>query len=98
MTMLTSMLFVPGGDEAKLAKLDTLDAPALIVDLEDAVADSRKAAARGMVADAIAASTTEHPVWVRVNTDRPSATVADLAAVVHARLAGVVLPKVESAG
>lgn len=98
MTMLTSMLFVPGGDEAKLAKLDALDAPALIVDLEDAVADSRKTAARGMVADAIARSTTENPVWVRVNTDRPSATVSDLATVVQARLAGVVLPKVESAG
>ncbi|MFB2600257.1 CoA ester lyase [Herbiconiux sp. P17] len=98
MTLLTSMLFVPGGDEGKLAKLDALDAPALIVDLEDAVADSRKAAARGMVAEAVAASTTAHPLWVRVNTDRPAATVADLTAVVGARLSGVVLPKVESAG
>jgi citrate lyase beta subunit len=97
MNMLTSMLFVPGGDEAKLAKLDSLHAGALIVDLEDAVADSRKAAARGMVADAIAGSATERPLWVRVNTDRPSATVSDLAAVVHDRLVGVVLPKVESA-
>jgi citrate lyase beta subunit len=95
--ILTSMLFVPGGDERKLAKLDTLRAPALILDLEDAVAESRKPAARRMVAAALAEATTRVPLWVRVNPSGPEATVADLDAVVGPRLAGVVLPKVESA-
>jgi citrate lyase subunit beta/citryl-CoA lyase len=96
-TMYTSMLFVPGGDEGKLAKVDSLSAPGLILDLEDAVADSRKAEARRMVGAAIAESTTEIPLWVRVNPENEAATVADLDAVVHQRLQGIVLPKVESA-
>ncbi len=94
--LLTSMLFVPGGDEGKLAKVDALRAPALILDLEDAVAESRKADARRMVAAAIAAATTTVPLWVRVNPGDAAATVADLEAVVQPGLAGIVLPKVES--
>lgn len=96
--MLTSMLFVPGGDQRKLAKLDSLRAPALIIDLEDAVAVSRKPVARVMVAEALATATTAAPLWVRVNPGEPDATVADLDAVVGQKLAGIVLPKVESAG
>jgi citrate lyase subunit beta/citryl-CoA lyase len=96
-TMFTSMLFVPGGDEGKLAKVDSLSAPGLILDLEDAVADSRKAEARRMVGAAIASSTTSIPLWVRVNPENEAATVADLDAVVGPRLQGIVLPKAESA-
>jgi citrate lyase subunit beta / citryl-CoA lyase len=43
---LTSMLFVPGGDERKVAKIPELLASALILDLEDAVAASVKDEAR----------------------------------------------------
>lgn len=96
-TLFTSMLFVPGGDEGKLAKVDSLSAPGLILDLEDAVADSRKAEARKMVGAAIATSTTDIPLWVRVNPGNEAATVADLDAVVGPRLQGIVLPKAESA-
>lgn len=96
-TLFTSMLFVPGGDEGKLAKVDSLSAPGLILDLEDAVADSRKAEARRMVGAAITTSSTNIPLWVRVNPENEAATVADLDAVVGPRLQGIVLPKAESA-
>ncbi|MGN6242149.1 MAG: HpcH/HpaI aldolase/citrate lyase family protein [Motilibacteraceae bacterium] len=92
---LTSMLFVPGGDERKLAKVPDLRAPALILDLEDAVAVSRKPAARVLVAEQLR-TTIATPRWVRVNTDRPAMTTADLDAVVGPNLAGVLLPKVQS--
>lgn len=95
--LLTSMLFVPGGDERKLAKLNQLRAPALILDLEDAVAESRKPEARRMVAAALGAVTTSVPIWVRINPGPAEATVADLDAIVGPRLAGVVVPKTESA-
>ena len=44
------MLFVPGDSERKFAKAAGIGADALILDLEDAVAPSMKAQARGMVA------------------------------------------------
>ncbi len=95
--LLTSMLFVPGGDERKLAKIPGLAAPALILDLEDAVADDRKPAARAAVAEVLADPPTPVPLWVRVNTSSPSTCLADLQAVVGPGLTGVLLPKVESA-
>lgn len=94
--LFTSMLFVPGGDERKLAKLDSLKAPGLILDLEDAVGDSRKIEARKMISSALAASATSVPLWVRVNSGNAAATVADLDAVVGPRLQGIVLPKAET--
>ncbi len=56
-------LFVPAGDDRKMSKLDGLDADALILDLEDAVAPSAKARARSVVAG-IAPSA---QLWVRIN-------------------------------
>jgi citrate lyase subunit beta / citryl-CoA lyase len=95
--LLTSMLFVPAGDDRKLAKIPGLAAPALILDLEDAVAEQRKPAARAAAARALAEPATAAPLWVRVNTATAQACLADLEAVVCARLAGVVLPKAEAA-
>lgn len=96
-TLLTSMLFVPGGDEGKLVKIPDLAAPALILDLEDAVADDRKPFARAAVARVLADPPTPVPLWVRVNTSSPASCLADLQAVVGPGLTGVVLPKVEAA-
>ncbi|GHH79379.1 citrate lyase [Streptomyces sulfonofaciens] len=95
--LMTSMLFVPGGDGRKLAKIPDLTAPALIIDLEDAVAEQRKEAARAAVAAVLAAPLTSVPLWVRINADRPGACQADLRAVFSPHLAGVLLPKAESA-
>lgn len=91
------MLFVPGGDQKKLAKLPKLAAPAFILDLEDAVAESVKSAARQAVARVIEAKPTSTPLFVRVNTTSTSILERDLTAVVNDGLTGVVLPKVDSA-
>lgn len=93
---LSSMLYVPGGDERKLAKAASLDVPAIIVDLEDAVAASAKAAARGAVAEVLRSGQLDR-AWVRVNAAIPSLLYEDLHAVVVPQLDGLVLPKVETA-
>lgn len=84
-------LFVPALEDRKLAKARGL-AEAVIVDLEDAVADERKDEARQWAA-CIAAP--RQGMWVRVNGLDSGRCLSDLEAV--ARLAEViVLPKCES--
>ena len=46
---LRSLLFVPADSERKFAKADGIGADALILDLEDSVAQGRKAFARDAV-------------------------------------------------
>jgi crotonobetainyl-CoA:carnitine CoA-transferase CaiB-like acyl-CoA transferase/citrate lyase beta subunit len=93
---LTSMLFVPGGDERKIAKILELRAPALILDLEDAVATSVKDEARARVAAAITRHGAEQRLWVRVNGVESGLLTRDVEAVTLPGLAGIVVPKVES--
>jgi citrate lyase subunit beta / citryl-CoA lyase len=93
----TSMLFIPGGDERKLAKATELAAPALILDLEDAVAASRKPQARKAVGAMLRETSIAVPRYVRVNTSTPAACLADLQEVVSPRLAGIVAPKADAA-
>jgi len=95
---LVDMLFVPAADPRKLAKIPELDATALILDLEDAVAESAKAAARVKVAGAVAGYRGAAELWVRVNARRTAHFAEDLETVVVPGLAGIVLPKAESAG
>jgi citrate lyase subunit beta/citryl-CoA lyase len=79
-----------------LAKAAHRGADAIIVDLEDAVAPSSKAAARVITAawvTGLAGPTP--PVWVRVN-NRPDLLDDDIAAVLHRRLRGLMIPKVNS--
>lgn len=68
-------------------------ADALILDLEDAVADGQKPAARDAIAAFLASETPELPVFVRVNPLESDLIAADLALVAAARPHGVVLPK-----
>jgi len=99
MATLRSMLFVPADSERKLAKGETCAADALILDLEDSVAESRKPVAREMAARFIAerAAHIGPRLYVRINPlDTPFA-MPDLAAVVAPGLAGVMLPKIRSA-
>jgi citrate lyase subunit beta/citryl-CoA lyase len=93
---LRSFLFSPGSDGRKLAKAAASDADAVIFDLEDAVADSRKAEARVLVAGEIARCGADRPVYVRVNSVSTGLTDDDLAAVCTPGLAGVCLPKAET--
>jgi citrate lyase subunit beta/citryl-CoA lyase len=88
-----SLLFVPGDDERKIAKALDSAADALILDLEDAVAPQRKAAARGICAAALCSATTSKALFVRVNALDTGDTLQDLHAVVGAQPFGIVLPK-----
>lgn len=96
---LRSMLFVPADSERKLAKGAGSGADVLILDLEDAVAESRKPLARRMAADYIAAESARIAprLFVRVNPLDTAFALADLAGVVVDGLAGIVLPKTRSA-
>jgi citrate lyase subunit beta / citryl-CoA lyase len=93
--ILRSFLFVPGDSEKKLAKSETSQADALILDIEDSVAPSRKAIARDMVRDYLAKKPAERrsQLWVRMNPI-DSGGLDDLVAVVRARPDGIMVPKV----
>jgi citrate lyase subunit beta/citryl-CoA lyase len=91
-----SLLFVPGDDVKKLAKALASGADALIVDLEDSVAEARKAAARATAAAFVAEARRleiRPRLYVRVNPFASGLTDADLDAVMPAAPDGVVLPK-----
>lgn len=96
---LRSMLFVPADSERKLAKGLDSPADALILDLEDAVAPARKAAARDSAAAFIAehAARLKAQLYVRINPLDSGLAMQDLAAVVVRGLAGLMLPKTRSA-
>jgi citrate lyase subunit beta / citryl-CoA lyase len=95
---LRSLLFVPGDSERKFDKARACGADGLILDLEDAVAPSRKAEARSLVARLVAEQTPRPwSFWVRINPFDTGLTLDDLAAVVGRGLHGIVLPKANSA-
>ncbi len=91
---LRSLLFVPGDRPDRMAKAAALDADALILDLEDAVALSAKANARAAIADFLAAPRRQ-ALFVRVNPLDSGMVDDDLAAVLPAAPDGIVLPKAE---
>jgi len=89
-----TFLFTPANHARRVSKALSLDADAVILDLEDAVANSEKVGARK---DAIAAikSASRSKIYVRVNALDTQWTLGDLQAVVGPGLYGVVLPKVQ---
>ena len=96
-----SLLFIPGDDEKKLAKGVSCAADALIVDLEDAVSSARKAAARAITAQYVAATRalkTRPLIYVRVNALDTPYWEDDLAGIMGSRPDGVLLPKARSGG
>lgn len=94
MTVLRSMLFVPGDSEKKLAKGAGVGADALILDLEDAVAASRRPVAREMVHDYLRnADRSQSELWVRINPLDTADALRDVTAVAKARPDGIALPK-----
>ena len=95
---LRSLLFVPGDSERKFAKGRTAGADVLILDLEDAVAPSMKAAARVLVEGWLGeADCVEAGLFVRGNPLDTGLTADDLAAVVRPGLAGILVPKANGA-
>jgi citrate lyase subunit beta/citryl-CoA lyase len=98
---LRSLLFVPGDSERKQAKALLTGADALILDLEDSVAEAALPAARARVRDflnAHAPGARAQQLWVRPNGLTSGKLVEDLEAVIAGRPDGVVLPKVSSVG
>src|SRR5712691_9027530 len=96
MTLNRSFLFAPGNVARRVGKALTLQADAVILDLEDSVAPSDKPATRKLVAEALARPR-ECRGYVRVNAASSPFCFRDLVETLHKRVDGVVLPKVESA-
>jgi citrate lyase subunit beta / citryl-CoA lyase len=96
MTVFRSFLFAPGNHARRVEKCLTLAADAVILDLEDAVANAEKVGTRAMVVEAL-----QRPRrcrgYVRVNALSTAWSHGDFAAVVAKGVDGIVLPKVESA-
>jgi len=93
-----SYLFVPGDSERKLEKSRSSGADCLLIDLEDSVALSQKAVARGMARDFLlqhATGNRDQGLVVRVNPLSSGLTEDDLGAIIAARPDGVLLPKSE---
>src|SRR5215472_2331651 len=90
-----SALFVPGNREDRIQKAPRFGADALILDLEDAVAQPDKAKARPLVRRMVEElGNAGQTLFVRVNDFETGLTWADLDAVVCPQLYCVMLPKV----
>ena len=88
-----SFLFVPGDSDRKFQKARAGEADALILDLEDSVAVSNKAAARDVVSTMLDAPRDGPALFVRVNALDTGLILQDLVAVMPYRPDGIVLPK-----
>lgn len=93
---LRSFLFVPGDSDKKLARGSESGADALILDLEDAVAPTRKPLARDMVRNYLSAhaASRRSQLWVRINPI-DAGGLDDLVAIVRGAPDGIVVPKVD---
>ena len=95
MSVFRSLLFAPGNHARRVEKSLTLDADAVVLDLEDAVAIAEKPEAREKVVAAFLVPR-RAPGYVRVNAFDTPFCFDDLHAVVTRGVDGIVLPKVES--
>jgi citrate lyase subunit beta / citryl-CoA lyase len=91
---LRSWMFVPGDKERFLAKVPGLDLDVALLDLEDGVLPDRKAAARCLVAAALARPDGRALRYVRLNASSTPWYGDDLQAVAVPGLDGVCLTKV----
>ena len=95
-----SKLFVPGSRPELFAKALAGPADALSFDLEDAVPDERKPAARDAVAAWLASDAAREAAKLLIVRCNPTASMhfsADIAAVVQPGLTLLNLPKIEAA-
>lgn len=96
-----SLLFTPGDSDRKLEKGLTSGADVILIDLEDAVANDRKPAAREKAAEFLSrgdARKAPMPIYVRINDLETEWAMDDLEAIVPAQPAGIMLPKARSQG
>lgn len=94
-----SQLFVPGNEEKKIRKSLTLDADSIIFDLEDAVPENSKPAARELLGELLKELEwdAKRELCVRVNkTTEDTYSAEDLDAVKRLeKIDSIVLPKIE---
>jgi citrate lyase subunit beta / citryl-CoA lyase len=97
MMHLRSVLYVPGDQQHLFRKAEAADPDAILLDLEDSVAEDRKADARMAVVNWLSRSDRKPGMLdlVRIN-GLGRARYDDLAAIVPARPDALVLPKVET--
>ncbi len=94
-----SVLYMPGSNARALEKAKTLDADALILDLEDAVAPDAKEAARAAVVAAVkAGGYGRREIAIRVNGLATPWGKDDLVAAATAGADAILIPKVNGAG
>jgi len=94
--VIRSFLFSPANVARRVEKAATLEADAVILDLEDSVAPSDKVASRAAVVNALGRSW-KSLLYVRVNAPSTEFCYGDLVHTVRKGLDGVVVPKIESA-
>ena len=96
---LRSVLYMPGSNARAIAKARTLDADALILDLEDAVAPEAKDEARDLVVRELAAGGFgQRRLIARCNHLASAVGRADLAALAKAPIEALLVPKVDGLG
>ncbi len=95
-----SHLYAPGNSEKLLDRVMSAGADAVVLDLEDAVPPPEKERARELVAATVRARAADPDplVFVRVNHPSTGLTANEVASVVCAGIAGIRVPKTESAG
>ncbi len=93
-----SVLYMPGANERALEKAKTIDADALILDLEDSVSPDAKETGRANVCAAVQSGEYGHrELAIRVNSIGTEWHDADVAAASAAGPDAILVPKVESA-
>jgi len=93
MSLFRSLLFAPGNHPRRVEKALTLDADAVILDLEDACPIAEKVATRAIVVEAL--QRPRHALgYVRINALSTEFGYGDLCAVTQAHVDGVMLTKV----
>jgi len=96
MAVVRSFLFAPGNHARRMEKALTLDADAVILDLEDACPISEKAATRPLVVAALQKPRTGLG-YIRVNPISTDFGYQDILSVVRPGVDGIVVPKIERA-
>lgn len=92
-----TMLFLPGGNQKLLTRALTLDADAIIIDLEDSVAPHRKKEAREFVVQALYEEDFgEKERVVRVNSLRTDFGYEDLVTISQSQVDTLLIPKVDT--
>jgi len=96
MSVYRTFLFAPGNHPRRVEKALSLDADAVILDLEDACPIAEKKATRAVVVAACQRPRTGLG-YIRVNATTTEFGYGDIVAVVQSGVDGIILPKLETA-